>query len=150
MRKYNTRPPLEERFWSKVKKTDNCWIWISCINQDGYGFFSFKGKATGAHRIAWILEYGNIPKGFSVLHKCDNPPCVRLEHLFLGTQLDNIADRHRKQRDGRLTRETHGGIKLKDAQVKEIKILFTEGWSAKELASKYQVHWGTIYKILKS
>ena len=86
------------RFWSKVKKTEGCWLWLGGKSSDGYGKFNIGNHDTNAHRVAYTLKVGNVPPGVSVLHSCDNPPCVRPEHLFLGTQLDNVTDMHKKGR----------------------------------------------------
>jgi len=88
----------EMRFWQKVEKTDGCWFWLGGKNSDGYGSFNIGTHGTGAHRIAYTLEVGNIPRGISVLHSCDNRACVRPDHLFLGTQLDNVTDMMEKGR----------------------------------------------------
>jgi hypothetical protein len=82
----------EERFWSKVNKTETCWLWTGHCNCDGYGEFSICGVRILAHRASYLLEYGMLPEGLSVLHSCDNPPCIRPTHLFLGTQQDNVND----------------------------------------------------------
>jgi hypothetical protein len=93
-------PNLARRFWAKVYKTEGCWFWIAGKNQHGYGKISRTRKAgpERAHRISWELNYGPIPDGLCVLHKCDNPPCVRPEHLFLGTKRDNHDDMVKKGR----------------------------------------------------
>lgn len=85
------------RFWSKVKITPACWWWTAYINDRGYGKFQFAGKSERAHRAAWLLTYGPIPKGLDVLHSCDMPACVYPSHLWLGTHGDNVWDRVMKE-----------------------------------------------------
>ncbi len=88
-----------DRFWNKVNKTDTCWLWTaSKFKNKGYGQFGFNGKNTQAHRVAWTITYGEIPKGMYVCHSCDNQSCVRPEHLFLGTPKDNVQDCINKKR----------------------------------------------------
>lgn len=92
----------KDRFWDLVDKQDEegCWLWKGSIYDTGmgYGVLSYQSKHLQAHRVSYELEYGEIPVGLCVLHKCDNPPCVRPDHLFLGTRKDNAEDRHRKGR----------------------------------------------------
>lgn len=94
--KYNT---VEERFWAKVEKGDGCWEWHSCLDTDGYGLFWLDRTFKRAHRISYILKVGTIPLGLLVCHHCDNPRCVRPDHLFLGTEKDNALDAVKKQRN---------------------------------------------------
>jgi len=97
--KARTRP-LQERFWEKVQKTDGCWIWIAARLPQGYGIFCLKkgGRPFRAHRLAYEFTYGPFNPELWVLHRCDNPPCVRPDHLFLGTAQDNYADANAKGR----------------------------------------------------
>lgn len=82
-----------ERFWNKVNKTESCWLWIASVgSNNGYGCIKFEGKTQQAHRVSWKLRHGEIPAGMLVLHRCDIPLCVNPEHLFLGTQSDNMRD----------------------------------------------------------
>lgn len=99
--------PLVVRFWRAVIKTDDCWLWTACrqnfggkIRRPGYGKIGEGSCVLYAHRVSWELHYGLIPEGKDVLHKCDNPGCVRPDHLFLGDQASNMLDAWVK---GRLT-----------------------------------------------
>src|ERR1700722_1599308 len=92
---------LAERFWSKVQKSEGCWLWIGCRHRQGYGKLHTGGKigkVVPAHRISWGVNFGPISDGLWVLHKCDNPPCVRPDHLFLGDRKDNMVDCAQKGR----------------------------------------------------
>ena len=96
---YLRNDTLEERFLRYVEKTANCWLWIGSKSH-GYGWMRYKNikPRPKAHRISYELYNGKIPKGISVLHKCDNCSCVNPKHLFLGTQKDNIKDMVKKKR----------------------------------------------------
>ncbi len=96
----------EQNFWSKVNKEGpvlygklgQCWNWSAGCDNKGYGAVRFNGRNEKAHRIAWLYSFGVVPNTLCVLHRCDNPPCVRPSHLFLGTRADNNADMTRKGR----------------------------------------------------
>jgi len=86
-----------ERLLEKASFENGCLVWHGAIG-DGYGLIWYKGKLVRAHRLAWLLSFGDIPAGVQVLHKCDNRACIRLDHLFSGTQKDNIQDAISKRR----------------------------------------------------
>lgn len=103
------RWPVEERFWSKVEKTDGCWLWTACVDQAGYGKFGEGGqggRTLRAPRVSYEWAYGPIPDGLYVLHRCDTPACVRPDHLFLGNAKDNALDVAKKGR-ARAQKITH-------------------------------------------
>lgn len=108
----------KESFWDKVQRQKRgCWIWAAGRFEKGYG--QFRNKR--ANRVAWEIVIGKIPKGLQVLHRCDNPPCVRPSHLFLGTQLDNIRDMRRKGRDNYVRGTKIGTAKLSENAVLRIR-----------------------------
>lgn len=115
---------LPPRFWSKVisTKKNDCHEWIgSCVG--GYGSFRLNGKIQKAHRLAYQNKIGDIPTGMIVMHTCDNRACVNVNHLRLGTVLDNNRDRDEKGRHIALRGESHGMSKLIRCGVLEIKKL---------------------------
>jgi hypothetical protein len=131
--------PFVDRFFSKINKTDSCWLWTGTRQRRNgiprYGFIT-KGRhgegQMSAHRASWVIHYGEIPDGLYVCHRCDNPPCVNPDHLFLGTALDNMSDMFAKGRSGncKLTRE----------QADKIKTEYATGLiSMRELGGKYGI-----------
>lgn len=117
---------VEQRFWPKVARggaEDGCWEWAATRNGKGYGQID----KVGAHRVSYWLATGVDPIEMSVCHRCDNPPCVRPSHLFLGTHADNMADAKRKKR-------LPSRPKLSDQQVAEIRELYAHGMTGPKIA----------------
>ena len=149
------------RFWSFVRKTETCWIWTGVRDKDGYGRTR---PGTGksyvlAHRFSYELHHGPIPTGLHILHKCDNPPCVNPDHLFSGTNRDNIDDMVRKDRQLKgdrhplrlhpecVARGTRSAFaKLDDEKVRQVRILRAEGLSCPAIARLYGVAKSTIQR----
>lgn len=90
--------PLSERLISSVAARGDCLEWTGSLDRYGYGKIGLQGRVEKAHRLSWLLHRGVIPDGLVVRHDCDNPRCVRIDHLRLGTQADNVADRERRGR----------------------------------------------------
>lgn len=140
------RRPLEERFWEKVKKTDNCWLWIGA-RSGGYGMIRRGDKAVIAHRLAYEWTNGPIPDGLDICHTCDNPACVRPSHLFAGTARDNALDAAHKGRLVVPRGERSSFAKLKDADIPNIRRLLAEGITKTDIGKQYGVSRTTIYGI---
>jgi hypothetical protein len=133
-----------ENFWRKAILTANaglCWLWQGWIKdkKKPYGIISIDGKSFSAPRVAYFLYYQIDPKEMHVLHRCDNPRCINPEHLFLGTNDDNIKDKVSKGRQAKNTAwnkgttgispsgENNGTSKLTVEQVKEIRRRYSKG-----------------------
>jgi hypothetical protein len=117
----------KKHFIGKIVIDENgCWLWSGRRCPQGYGYQSFRGKSFRAHRLSWTLFVGDIAPGLFVLHKCDTPPCVNPKHLFLGTQLDNVADRDAKGRGVRPDNrgERSGLAKMTDEIVRELRRIY--------------------------
>jgi len=125
-----------ERLWSRVVKTDECWLWTGTITTSGYGQLSRGRHAEGyvaAHRLAWELTHGPVPTGLWVLHHCDVRNCVRPDHLFLGTTTDNMRDMAQKGRQrGHPPFKTH--ILSREYLVREY---FQRGRSSVDIAREH-------------
>jgi hypothetical protein len=89
-----------KRFWEKVNKTESCWLWTGAINPSGHGVLKIQRANYGAHRISYAIAHGEIPENLFICHKCpngDNASCVNPDHLYAGTQMQNIGDELRKR-----------------------------------------------------
>jgi hypothetical protein len=139
-----------ERFKMKTKlnEENGCIDWIASFGNDGYGRFSTKKQGSiRAHRYAYEQEFGTIPNGLFVLHRCDRCACVNVEHLFLGTTQDNMTDMVLKGRSKALRGHEHHNSKLIEKDVKKIKILLSENVPRKEIQKIFNVGRSAIAKI---
>lgn len=127
---------LEQRLEEKYIPEPNtgCWLWEGSAGPKNYGVMRIDGKAQRAHRVSYSLYFGKIPEGKQVLHRCDTPCCVNPEHLFLGTNADNMADRDAKCRMAK--GERHGMAKITERQARAI---YTESGTYKEIGSRYGI-----------
>lgn len=137
------------RFWSKVKigGPDECWEWQAGKSEKGYGTFQLKNGNFFAHRISWVLSFGEIPNDYCVCHKCDNPACVNQKHFFLGTYDDNNKDRARKGRSADVSGENNPSAKLKVGDVVLIKNMTEQGKSQRKIARMFGVGKSTVARI---
>lgn len=135
-----------ERFWRNIEKQENgCWTWKGAKLTNGYGAFSVGTKRISAHRFSWKIHYGDIPAGHVVCHKCDNPPCVNPEHLFIGTNAENQHDKATKGRSAR--GEKNPKSKLTEKDVFRIRELIDEGLSSRRIAEVFGVRHAAILTI---
>lgn len=155
---------VKRRFDSKYRKLDNgCWEWTACIGNTGYGEIRINWKRYYAHRASWLIHNGEIPEGsdyhgMCVLHKCDNRKCVNPDHLFLGTNVENIADSMAKNRRKGIPRnrkapytqqEIENRRRVKSFERQAIRDLYRNGITKTQLTKKYGVSYGTIKIILE-
>lgn len=136
------RASKAERLFAKVNAPPGCWEWSGTRNQDGYGVLRTgprgQSKLEFAHRLMWELIHGPFLVG-SVLHHCDNPPCVRPDHLYLGTPRENALDREVRQRSKtRLTVES----------VRIARQLYAQGWTNHQLARAFGVTDPTMHAVV--
>lgn len=145
----------KRRFWEKVKVSSSvgCWLWMGHTHHAGHGQFYYNGRAHYAHRISWLLTFGEIGDN-CILHKCDNPSCVNPFHLFSGTQQDNIADMIAKGRmacgEKRSRKGSkHGMAKLTESDVLHIRELRKDGKYLKEIAKVFNVTETSVSNIVR-
>lgn len=140
--KAEQRPSIEEKFWLNVEKEDGCWPWTGSTDKDGYGILEYEGKFFRANVFSLKLDGRPVPQGQYACHTCDNPPCVRPDHLYPGTPTQNMADALAR---GRLQiGERHYAAKLTEASVVEIR---NSHETDKTLAERYGVSDSLIYLV---
>jgi hypothetical protein len=139
-----------ENFWSQVTKTDACWIWTGkqlSGKGKGYGYFTFSGIKVFCHRFSYQLYKGRIPAGSVCCHSCDNPSCVNPDHLWAGTQAQNIKDMVNKKRNSSGFKIT--SAKLKPEQVQQIRHIYSLGGiTQKQLGIQFGVSLPTINDVV--
>ena len=142
-------PEKEElkRFWDKVQKSQGCWEWQAAKNQRGYGAFSNKLiTSRSAHRYSYTIHFGPIPDGLHVLHKCDNPSCVRPDHLSVGDHRQNMVESVVRNRVPRGS--AAGRTRLTPKQVLEIVQLRKAGVPLRTIGQSYGVTYGAVVSIM--
>lgn len=170
-----------ERFNKNIATSDGCWGWTGPRHDFGYGVFALKrdGKwgREYAHRLAWLVNFGDIPDGLCVCHRCDNPPCTNPDHLFIGTNGDNIRDAIAKGRTPIGTKEgavnhndtmqrgdahwshrhdewvrrgsKHHMASLSEETVLAIRAEYAKGGrTQREVATMFNTHYGNVWGIV--
>jgi hypothetical protein len=134
---------FRKRFWGKVEfiPFHGCWEWVGAHDTDGYGRIGLSKKTLYAHRISYELHRGDIPDGLLVCHRCDNRQCINPDHLFLGTNRDNIVDASKKGRLAQFAKrgENHPMAKLSNLDVQFIRVWLSNGYSQRSIARAFNV-----------
>lgn len=142
-----------QRFFEKVAfGMSECWYWIGSKNKHGYGQVGFKGQ-NKAHRLSWLMFNGEIPEDMKVLHRCDIRNCVNPDHLFLGTQNENIKDMDSKGRrkSSPKSAEENPMSKLNRNLVKEMRLLYSEtDLSYKNIGKIFEISTMTAFRAIKN
>jgi len=133
---------MEKIFYSPC----GCWFWTAVVNEYGYGIVCIYYKQYLAHRVSYFIHKGSFDNHLKVLHSCDNPLCQNPDHLFLGTQADNMLDMYKKRRDRKAHGQAHYFSKVTEDQVREIRGLRGK-FTAKELGERYDLNRSQISRI---
>lgn len=141
--------PSIDRLYKRLSNTsdkDACWIWTGARRNGGYGNIRVNGKRLPASRLSWILHNGEIPDGYQVCHKCDNPPCCNPLHLFLGTPRDNVHDMISKGRQA-TGKAVASHSRLTEDQVREIRRHIASGKGLRHIGRMYGISCSSVIKI---
>lgn len=140
---------VTKRFADKTTQdpTTGCSLWTAYAASSGHGRFGIGRNVYWAHRVSWEIYRGPIPDGLCVCHKCDTPACVNPDHLFLGTQKDNLDDMTKKGRDRKAVGSENGRSKLNSERVAEIKARIVNGDMLKDIAFDHGVDKSTVSQI---
>lgn len=134
-----------DRFWAKVSKFGGgCWNWTAATRSTGYGCMKVNGRLISAHRLSFVLHFGEVPEGQIVCHRCDNRLCVRPDHLFAGTPHANVADMDAKGRRMQPRGEKSGSAKLTEADIVQFFALRKSGHSNRRIAAMFGVDSSTV------
>ena len=139
---------IENRVLPRIDMAGDCWEWTGARSSAGYGQSTFQQKRYTVTRALWEYHNGPIPDGLVICHKCDNPPCCRMDHLFIGTTSDNARDMVAKGRHFALYGEESTNCKLSDADVREIRRRRSEGESTASLAREFDIHPGYVTNLV--
>jgi len=140
------RPPSDpkQRFLKFVKVVESgCHEWQSTLHWSGYGKFYYHGNQAQAHRVAYLLFVGAIPKGKLVLHKCDNRKCVNPDHLYLGNHQQNTADKMNRFNG------LWGRMKYTTEQIKKCIDLYSQGWTQQKIADHMQIEQTSVSRFVR-
>jgi hypothetical protein len=143
-----TRSRFEEKY--TPEPNTGCWLWIGAMAPGGYGKMRIGGRKvtpTLAHRVSYALHFGPFPDSLDVLHRCDQPVCVNPDHLFLGTQSDNNADRHRKGRTARGTSARGTQAYQSKLTAEEVRLIRSLSGPNRLLAERFGVTRRTIDRV---
>lgn len=132
-----------------TKNSDKClkWPFANTGGETPYGAVWHDGKMRRVHVVSLELKIGKLPEGMHALHHCDNPICFNQKHLFCGTHADNMRDCSIKNRANKPRGENHGASRLVEAQIKELREMYTSGISTRKLGILFNVSWHTAWNI---
>jgi len=132
--------------YSEVVSESGCQLWVNAVNRSGYGVIFYDGKSRLAHRVAWTVKHGEIPDGLCVLHRCDVRCCINTDHLFLGTNKDNVDDKVNKGRAIGFAGESNPNVKISD---KDVAVIRKSSSTPVELVKLTGLSLTHIHRILK-
>lgn len=149
---------LVEEFWKRVRKSDGCWEWTGTLQKrpngaESYGLFTVgRKRRVLAHKFSYELAHGPVPPSKVVRHRCDNPKCVRPDHLLVGTQADNLADMRARGRAhfNKFQRgQQHPNAKVDASKVQRIRARRREGLSLAAIGAEFGLHASTVHDIVQ-
>lgn len=142
-----TRPAIV-RMWARVERSGECWVWTGARMKTGHGQIGADApshRTVLTHRLSWESAYGPIPEGLQVNHTCDNPPCVRPSHLYLGDKSQNALDAVRRHGMNQGVRSRIAKLNADD--VRRIRVQLADGRAKKDIALEFGVTISPIYAI---